>query len=69
MQSKRESLKESAANVLVGYIIALMSQIVVFPLVGVQASLNQNLKIGVYFTIISLVRSYMIRRYFNKGES
>lgn len=66
MQSKRASLFESVTNVAVGYLVALVSQIVVFPIVGVQASLGQNLKIGVYFTIISLIRSYLIRRYFNK---
>jgi hypothetical protein len=68
MQSKKQSLKESAVNVAIGYIVALASQLVVFPLVGVQSTFNQNLKIGLYFTVISLVRSYIIRRYFNKSE-
>ena len=69
MQSKRESLRESVINVLIGYLIALLSQIAVFPLVGVEASLNQNLKIGLYFTLISLIRSYLIRRWFNKKNN
>ena len=68
MQSKKQSLKESAVNVAIGYIVALASQLVVCPLVGVQSTFNQNLKIGFYFTAISLVRSYIIRRYFNKSE-
>lgn len=67
-QTKRQSLKESICNIVIGYTIAVISQVLIFPLVGVQATLNQNLQIGVYFTIISLLRSYAIRRYFNGKE-
>ncbi len=69
MQTKKQSLIESFTNIFIGYLVALISQIVVFPLVGVKADFGQNLKIGCYFTVISLVRSYLIRRFFNKrGE-
>ena len=66
MQSKKHSLIESITNILIGYCVAVVSQIVVFPLVGVAASLSQNIEIGLYFTVISLVRSYVIRRCFNR---
>lgn len=66
MQSKKQSLIESFINVLVGYCVAVASQVMVFPIVGVEASFNQNIKIGLYFTAISLVRSYAVRRWFNK---
>ena len=66
MQSKKDSLKESITNVIIGYMVALVSQILIFPIVGVDASIDQNLMISVYFTIISLLRSYLVRRYFNK---
>lgn len=69
MQSKKQSFKESVVNVAVGYAVALISQLIVFPIVGVQSTLTQNIKISLYFTIISLIRSYLIRRYFNKSES
>jgi len=68
MQSKKDSLRESIANVIIGYVVALVSQILIFPIVGVDASIDQNLMIGVYFTIISLCRSYVVRRYFNKQD-
>ena len=68
MQTKKQSLKESVVNVAVGYAVALISQVVVFPIVGIQATINQNLTVGLYFTIISLIRSYLIRRYFTKNE-
>lgn len=66
MQSRKNSIKESMVNVAVGYIVALASQLVVFPIVGIQSTINQNLKIGFYFTAISLIRGYIIRRIFNK---
>lgn len=66
-QSKLESLLESGVNVVLGFIVALISQIIVFPLVGIDVPISTNLKIGAYFTIISLLRSYVIRRWFNAG--
>jgi len=66
MQTRTQSLIESGVNILIGYIVALISQIIVFPIVGIEASFSQNLEIGLYFTAISLVRSYLVRRYFNK---
>ncbi len=65
-QSRLGSLIESGMNILIGYVVALLSQIVVFPLVGIHGvPLTTNLEIGAYFTGISLVRSYVIRRWFN----
>lgn len=65
-QSKLGSLIEAAINILIGFVIAILSQIVVFPLVGIHGvPLTTNLQIGAYFTLISLVRSYVIRRWFN----
>jgi hypothetical protein len=52
-------------NILIGYTVALMSQFVIFPLFDIHVSLSDNLAIGAYFTVISLIRSYTIRRWFN----
>lgn len=65
MQSRLESLFESFVNILIGYVVAIVSQIIVFPLVNIDVPLSTNLIIGFYFTLISLVRSYLLRRYFN----
>lgn len=65
-QSKLGSLIESIVNIMIGLIIALLSQLVVFPLVGIHdVAFSTNLEIAAYFTAISLVRSYVIRRWFN----
>ncbi|MBO6774851.1 MAG: hypothetical protein JJ897_04975 [Marinibacterium sp.] len=64
MQSRRQSLIEAITNVVVGYALAVLTQIVVFPWFGLKVSLNDNLAIGAIFVIISLLRSYALRRLF-----
>jgi hypothetical protein len=61
------SLAEAAANIVVGYCLAVLTQVIVFPLFGLSVSLGENLGIGAVFTVISLVRSYILRRIFNLG--
>ncbi len=64
MQTKKGSMIEAVVNVLVGYGVAVSSQVVVFPLLGIEVALHTNLLIGLIFTVISLVRSYLLRRLF-----
>jgi hypothetical protein len=65
MQTRLGSLIESLINILIGYGVALISQICIFPMFGIHVSISTNLWIGAWFTLISLVRSYIIRRWFN----
>jgi hypothetical protein len=58
------SFVESVANVLVDYGVAVLTQILVFPFFGMQASVSDNLLIGVIFTAVSLARSFTLRRVF-----
>jgi hypothetical protein len=64
-QSRRMSLAESFVNVAVGYLVALAAQLAVFPLFGVRIPLFDNLLIGAVFTVVSILRSYALRRLFN----
>lgn len=64
-QSKKSSLIESLANIAIGYFVSVTAQIVIFPLFGMRPSIGENLAIGALFTIVSLVRSYVLRRLFN----
>jgi len=64
-QTKLGSLIESLMNIFIGYGVALLSQILIFPMFDIHISLSTNLWIGAWFTLISLVRSYVIRRWFN----
>lgn len=65
MQSKLSSFIESMANVLIGYFVALIVQLVVYPFYGATFSLRQNVEIGLIFMVVAIVRSYVIRRWFN----
>lgn len=53
-------------NIFIGYVVAILSQLLVFPLFGIYIPFVDNLLIGLYFTVISLIRSYVLRRLFNK---
>lgn len=64
-QTRLGSLIEAAMNIAIGYVVAILSQIVIFPLFGIHVPLSDNLLIGLWFTGISLVRSYALRRWFN----
>jgi len=65
MQSKTQSFLESLVNVLIGYIVAFMSQLLIFPLFDIHIMLADNLLIGLWFTAISIARTYVVRRWFN----
>jgi len=65
MQTKLGSLIESLINIVIGCGVALLSQIVIFPFFDIYVSLTTNLYIGAWFTFISFVRGYIIRRWFN----
>ena len=45
--------------------MAVASQVIIFPFFGVHIRLADNLVIGLWFTLISIVRSYVLRRAFN----
>jgi uncharacterized protein (DUF2062 family) len=64
-QSRLGSLVEAVANVAIGYGIAVGAQAVIFPWFGLQVSLQDNLLIGAAFTVVSLARSFLLRRFFN----
>jgi hypothetical protein len=61
MQSRRLSLIEAITNVVVGYALAVATQMVVFPWFDLNPSLGENLALGLVFTAISLIRGYALR--------
>ena len=65
-QSRRMSLIEAATNVAVGYVLAILTQIVVFPWFGINTALGEHLTIGLVFVGVSLARGYLLRRLFER---
>lgn len=68
-QSPRHSALEAVANVAIGYGVALVSQVAIFAYAGIPVSLRQNVVMGLWFTGVSLVRSYTVRRIFNRWHT
>lgn len=63
-QSRLMSLVEAIANVVVGYGVAVLTQLVVFPWFGLPARIDDALALGMVFTLVSLIRGYALRRIF-----
>ena len=63
-QSRVMSFIEATTNVVVGYVLAIATQLAVFPLFGIEAALGEHLAIGLAFLAVSLARSYLLRRLF-----
>lgn len=64
-QSKRHSVIESFANVAVGFTISVAANWVVLPWFGYDVSVADSAGIGMILTVVSIVRSYLLRRVFN----
>ena len=68
MQSKRESMIESLTNVSIGWFISFIANMLVLPLFGYNINLTDGLLISIIFTAISVIRGYVVRRWFNSKE-
>lgn len=65
-QSRRMSVVEAAANVLLGMVLSLALQVLIFPVLGVEVSLRQHLSLLAVFTFMSFLRGYLLRRLFTR---
>jgi hypothetical protein len=64
-QSRKMSLLETIASTVIGYLVAVTTQLTVFPFFDIDITLHDNLAIGAIFTVVSIVRGYVVRRVFN----
>lgn len=69
MQTKKRSLIESIAQTLIGLCVSFLIQIVLYPSLGIQVTIGQNIIITFVFLLASLIRGYFIRRYFNRNDT
>ncbi|MGI3213344.1 DUF7220 family protein [Roseovarius tibetensis] len=68
-QSRMMSLIEAATNVVVGYVLAIATQIVVFPWFAIETGLAEHLGLGLVFVGVSLARIYLLRRLFEAVQA
>ena len=66
IQSRRMSLIEAVISTVVGYLLAVVVQLIAFPLFGLVVSLADNIVIALIFTTVSIARSYTLRRLFER---
>lgn len=67
-QTKLESLLEVAVSIAIGFCVSLAFwRYVVVPLFKLPVGTGENLEITALFTVLSVVRSYIMRRFFNAG--
>ena len=66
MQSRLHSFLEAWSNTIVGYVLNLGVQLIVYPFYGARFTFSQNIQIGLIFMLVSITRSYILRRHFNR---
>jgi len=64
-QTRKQSAIEAVMNVAVGFLINFTANMTLFPLFGWEISVEQNIGLGILYTMISLARSYCLRRFYN----
>lgn len=64
-QTKRGSLIEALGNTAIGWTVNYIANLLVLPLFGFHVTYSQAFYIGCIFTVISVARSYLVRRLFN----
>lgn len=65
-QSKKGSLYEALINTAIGFGINFTANLIILPMFGFDSlTVETNLYIGIAYTAISVVRSYVVRRWFN----
>ena len=64
-QKKTKSLIESITNTVIGLISSFIIQLIIYPTLKIEVSISQNIIITLVFCIVSILRGYLIRRFFN----
>ena len=63
-QGKKGSLVESVVQVLTGWGVAIITQLIVYPLMGIAVSIMQNINLSLIFIAVGFVKQYYVRRLF-----
>jgi len=64
-QTPRSSLIEAWVNILLGFSVNYLANWLLLPMVGAHFTMSENFWLGWVYTAISIVRQYVIRRWFN----
>lgn len=64
-QTKLHSIFETVMSTIIGFIIAVASQYIIFPKYGIHVPLSAHFGMGLFFTVVSVIRGYCVRRFWN----
>lgn len=64
-QTRKESVAEAVVNVFIGFVIAWIANGIAFWLFRVPFSMTQLTGITIFMTFVSVLRMYLVRRWFN----
>lgn len=67
-QTRVQSLLEAGLNTASGFLVSLVVSVCLFPIMGIPVTFGQNVFMTCVFTVTSIARSYLWRRFFNKRE-
>lgn len=65
MQSKIQSALEVIAGLCIGFMVSVAAGRILYPLYGLKVGIGANITLTLWFTVLSLVRGYLVRRLFN----
>jgi hypothetical protein len=65
MQTKTQSFIEAVVNTAVGFLISLLTGQILYSYYSIPVSTELNFWFTIIFTVISIARSYVLRRIFN----
>jgi len=64
MQTKKHSIIESIVQTIIGLATSVLIQVILYPMMGIPVTFSQNLIITSVFFIVSIIRGYLVRRWF-----
>ena len=67
-QSKKQSMVETVVGTFIGILTSMVTQAIIYPMYGFQVTFMENVGITFIFTVVSLVRGYLVRRFFNNKK-
>jgi len=68
-QTKQKSFIESVIQTIIGLGTSILIQVILYPMMGIPVTFSQNLVITAVFFIVSIIRGYIVRRYFNTKKN
>ena len=67
MQTKKNSLLEAFSNTVIAFFISMAVAYFVYPIYFPEIKFSQTFELTLIFTVLSILRGYIIRRFFNRG--